>query len=102
MKVEAIEALEHDARIPEPYQSRQAAPEEIVEPQPAELYRPPEQLRRTAPEAFQQLEESLRRLWEANNDWVGERCVEVEAYYAATGQHLDLKQRLRESYAQYF
>jgi len=77
--------------------------DEVIEHQPRELYRPPLFLSRTAtPAQVADLEESLRELWEINEQHVGENTREVEVYYCVTGEYRPLSERLRRWCQSYF
>jgi hypothetical protein len=68
--------------------------EETVVPQPPELYRAPSFLAKTAtPELTAELDRLLAELWRVNQDFVGEKNLEVQAYFTATGEHRDLERR---------
>lgn len=77
--------------------------DEQVRSQPPELYRPPPFLRKTATgEQYEELTVLLHRLWEANEEHVGENTLEVQVYYSVTGMYLDLAESLRRWSEIYF
>ena len=63
--------------------------------QPKEAYRPPSFVPKTAPPGeVAELVGILSELWSVNQEHVGEKILEVEAYYALTGQRHDITERL--------
>lgn len=77
--------------------------DEEVRPQPPEYYRPPAFLRKTATvEQFEELAALFRRLWEVNEEHVGEYTLKVQVYYSVTGQYLDLAEAFRRWSESYF
>lgn len=64
---------------------------DLVQAQPREVYRPPLFVDRLAPAGeVAELAHLLDELWEVNQEHVGDPILEVEAYYALTGQGDDL------------
>jgi hypothetical protein len=93
LKSEADRCAEEEERLG-PRPGRIPARRETVEPQPRELYRPAHFLAKAAtPALAAELGALLEELWALNQRWAGERVLEVAAYFAATGEHLDLERR---------
>src|SRR4051794_39512808 len=67
---------------------------ELVQAQPADLYRAPAFLRKTAsPELVSELDGLLRALWEINERHQGQNTMEVEVFYTVTGEYRALSER---------
>src|SRR5687768_15670150 len=102
MKVEADRVAANTAGLSFPFYDLIPRDEAVAE-QSTELYRPPSFLRKTAlPGLVEDLAELLHQLWEVNQELVGEKVLEVEAYYAATGEHRGLEERFRRWCDAYF
>lgn len=94
MRTEAQRSARYDATLPPG--AIPIPPDERIEPQPHDLYRPPEWLTKTATVAqVEELAGLLAELRELNREFAGERVKEVEVYFAATGLHRDLIDRFR-------
>lgn len=93
MRVEAERAAASNSKLPERFRSD--IPEgELIEHQRPELYRPRGHLNKTAFGRVEELEGLLRELWEVNEEWVGVKTWEVDAYLTVIGDDLGLKHRL--------
>jgi hypothetical protein len=94
--------MRNDSRIDQP--GLHLIPrDEQIRSQPPDFYRPPLFLKKTASGVqFEELTFLLHRLWEANEEHVGENTLEVQVYYSVTGLCLDLAEGFRRWSESYF
>ena len=77
--------------------------DETVQAQPADLYKAPAYLKKTAtPELVAELNGILRALWEINEQHQGQKTMEVEVFYMVTGEYRTLAERARAWCRAYF
>jgi hypothetical protein len=77
--------------------------DEEIRPQPAEAYRPPAFLAKTAtPAQVEELARLLSRLREVNDEHAGENTLESQVYYVVTGLGRELEEGFRRWCEGYF
>ena len=67
-----------------------------IMPLPLEAFRPPAFVHKTAPDMYAEIEALLREVWELNEQCVGERLLEAEAYLVFADLPRPLIKRIRK------
>jgi hypothetical protein len=85
-----------------PLQRIPIPPDSVVLPVPAEAFRPPTFLNKTAPPLVTELRGLFEELRDVHEEHLGEKVIEVGGYHWVTGMRDDLEERLRSWAERYF